>query len=119
MSFVIKALPSGSFERLYGAGEETLRAAGARRIRVDADPGFPCRVSLRDAAAGETVLLLNYTHHDHATPYRSSHAIFVREGAETASLNAGETPPAPFVSEGVRQRTRHDRRGLRRRRVVG
>ncbi|XQZ97724.1 DUF1203 domain-containing protein [Komagataeibacter rhaeticus] len=43
---------------------------------------FPDRIELRDAEPGETVLLLNYTHQPEQTPYRSSHAIFVREGAE-------------------------------------
>ncbi len=40
--------------------------------------------SVRDAEPGETMLLLNHVHQPADTPYRASHAIFVREGAEQA-----------------------------------
>ncbi len=58
-------------------------ALGARRFVADAKPGFPDRIEVRDAEPGESLLLLNYTHQPANTPYRASHAIFVREGAET------------------------------------
>jgi hypothetical protein len=38
------------------------------------------------------MLLLNYQHQDAATPYRSSHAIFVIDGAEDVELAPGEIP---------------------------
>jgi hypothetical protein len=37
-------------------------------------------------------LLLNYTHQPADTPYRASHAIFVREGADQAAEFVGEVP---------------------------
>jgi hypothetical protein len=37
-------------------------------------------VTLTDAEPGETVLLLNWEHQPAPTPFRASHAIFVREG---------------------------------------
>jgi hypothetical protein len=49
-------------------------------------------VSLRDAEVGERVILLNFEHLSGATPYRSSHAIFVRDGAVRARPEAGEIP---------------------------
>jgi hypothetical protein len=61
-------------------------------MTVDEKPGFPCRVSLEDAEIGETVLLLNYEHQAAASPYRSQHAIFVREGAEMARPGINEVP---------------------------
>ena len=39
---------------------------------------------MRDAEPGETVLLLNHVCQPADTPYRASHAIFVREGAAAA-----------------------------------
>ena len=39
-------------------------------------------MTLEDLAPGADVLLLNFEHLPVATPYRSRHAIFVREGAE-------------------------------------
>ena len=92
MPFQVMALPAEPFEHLFGQGDDTLRAHGARRITVDHHPGFPCRISLEDAAIGETVLLLNYEHQPVMSPYRSSHAIFVREGAVQARLRPDDVP---------------------------
>ena len=94
MSFRIHALPAAAFEALFGRSDDELAARGVLRRTVDAAPGYPCRVSLADAAVGETVLLLNYEHQSARTPYRASHAIFVREGAVQAHPAPGEVPEA-------------------------
>ena len=39
---------------------------------------------MRDAEPGETLLLVNFEHQPADTPYRSSHAVYVREGATDA-----------------------------------
>ena len=92
MDFQITALDAGQFRELYGLDNDALARRGVVRYVVDEKPGFPCRVSLVDAEVGETVLLLNFEHQPADTPYRSSHAIFVREGAETARLAKNEVP---------------------------
>ncbi len=92
MPFQISALPAEPFEHLLDQTDDALRAHGARRMVVDECPGFPCRVSLEDAAVGESVLLLNYEHQQAASPYQSSHAIFVRERAVQAQLQPNEVP---------------------------
>lgn len=89
--FRISALPVSKFVHLFGRNDEELRALGVI-ARVADGPGYPCRVSMRDAQAGERVLLMNHQHQDADTPFRSSHAIFVIDGAEEAQLEAGETP---------------------------
>jgi len=71
---------------------DALLAAGAIRVRADAKPGFPCRVSLKDAEPGESLLLLNHVSHDVATPFRSAYAIYVREGVAAAPDYVDETP---------------------------
>jgi hypothetical protein len=87
MSYRISGLPLTDFQPLFGLADLDLAARGVIRMPVTAKPGFPCRITLEDAEPGETVLLLNYQHQDAATPYRSSHAIFVREAAtETATV---------------------------------
>ena len=80
MSFRITGLPSEPFEHLYGKSSSELAELGVERHIAKAKPGFPDRVSLRDAEPGETVLLLNHEHQSARTPYRASHAIFVIEG---------------------------------------
>jgi Protein of unknown function (DUF1203) len=70
-----------------------LAQAGAIRVTAAADKGWPCRVSLNDAGAGESLILLNHISHDVATPYRSSYAIYVRENAVESAEYVDQTPP--------------------------
>lgn len=92
MSYVISGLDPAPFQRFYGLPDEALAAAQIVRMSADSNPGFPCRVTLEDADIGEPLLLLNYEHLPDASPYRSRHAIFVREGAETPALYIDEIP---------------------------
>ena len=92
MSFRITGLSPEPFRHLYGLDTVELARRGVQRLAVDACPGFPDRIELRDAEPGESVLLLNYEHQPAATPYRASHAIFVREGA-TAACDVIDTIP--------------------------
>lgn len=92
MSFQITGLPLSQFSALFSMSDEELARQGAMRVTADEHPGFPCRVSLRDAEIGEKLILLNYEHLPVATPYRSSHAIYVRESAAEAQLAIDEVP---------------------------
>jgi len=92
MNFRVSGLPLAPFAPLFGLSTAELAQHGAVRHTADACPGFPCRVSLQDAEAGETLLLLNYEHLAVATPYRSRYAIYVRERAEEARLAINEVP---------------------------
>ena len=92
MTFRISGLQPDAFRHLFDQSDESLAELGVLRYVVTEKPGFPCRVTLQDAEPGSTVLLLNYTHQDAATPYRASHAIFVGENAHAAEVAAGEVP---------------------------
>ena len=92
MSFRITGLDPAPFRHLYGLSDEALAAQGAVRYVADKKPGFPDRIELRDLEPGETALLLNFAHQPADTPYRATHAIFVREGAEAAFAAVGEVP---------------------------
>jgi predicted deacetylase len=92
MRFRIAGLSPDLFRHLFGLSDEALAMQAAKRIVVDEQPGFPDRIEMRDAAVGETMLLVNYTHQPADTPYRASHAVFVREGAETAYDRLDEVP---------------------------
>lgn len=93
MGFQVTGLPAAEFSVLMSMSDEELEARGARRVTADRYPGFPCRVSLVDAAPGETLLLLNYEHLSVAGPYRSRYAIYVREQARDARFAVNEVPP--------------------------
>lgn len=78
-----ESLAPGPFSALFELGDAELARRGARRFIVPADPGigYPCRVSLAFATAGEEVLLVNHRHLDLATtPYRAEGPVFVRRG---------------------------------------
>lgn len=88
----ISGLNPSEFSHLYGLDEESLRAGGALRVKADKRPGYPCRITLTDAEPGSDLLLLNYLHQDADTPYRSSHAIFVKEHADSCAIFENEIP---------------------------
>jgi hypothetical protein len=84
MTYRIRGLERGQFDRFFAMDDAGLAAHNARRVRAAADKGFPCRVSLRDADEGDELLLVHHVNHDVATPYRNAFAIYVRENADTA-----------------------------------
>lgn len=90
--FTITGLDPTPFADLFGLDDETLAERGVVRMAVTAKPGFPCRVTLEDAEIGEPMLLLNHEHLPVDTPYRSRHAIFVRDGAESVAHFADTVP---------------------------
>jgi hypothetical protein len=92
MPFQISGLPRAEFEPLFALTDVELAERAIVRRIVDEFPGFPCRVSLEDARPGERVLLLNYEHLPVASPYRSGHAIYVRETAQDAHPLRNEVP---------------------------
>jgi len=92
MSYVVQGIDPAPFRRLYGLSDEALAAEQVVRFTVEKKPDAPCRVELADVEPGETVLLVNYAHLPVASPYRSAHAIFVREGAEVAARFENEVP---------------------------
>jgi hypothetical protein len=91
-NFRITGLDPKQFSHLFGLSDNELAAQGAVRYVVDEKPGFPDRVEMRDLDIGERAILINYTHLDSSSPYRSSHAIFVREGAQAAYDVTNEIP---------------------------
>jgi len=84
MAYRIKGLDPESFRKFFGLSDDELARNGVVRYTADSHPGFPDRVAMRDLEIGETALLLNHEHLPVASPYRSCHAIFVHEGADTA-----------------------------------
>lgn len=92
MTYRITGLDPQTFNELRGAGKETLAIRGAVRMMAHACPGYPCRVSLIDAAIRESVLLLPHRL-GRRGPFAFSYAIFVREQAMEAASYKDEVPP--------------------------
>lgn len=92
MDYQITSLELGDFTHLFGLDEHALSKLGVQRMTVTAKPGYPCRITLEDAEIGESVLLLNYEHLPVDSPYRSAHALFVRENATESARFQNEIP---------------------------
>jgi hypothetical protein len=91
-TFRLSPLPREAFAGLFELDDAALAAHNAVRVIADETPGFPCRVSLREAAVGEKLLLLRFTHHDVSSPYAGSGPVYVREDALAAQPTNGEIP---------------------------
>jgi hypothetical protein len=96
MSYRVLGLSPQPFRPLFDLPDDELHRRGACRVIVD-DPRLPCRVSLAHAALGEELLLLNFEHQPANTPYRSTHAIYVRKVAQQA-FEAVDTVPEVLSS---------------------
>jgi hypothetical protein len=94
MSFRITGLSPEPFRPLFELSDEELATRNIRRYVADTTARLPDRIEIRDARPGERLLLLNYVHQPARTPYQASHAIFVREGAETPFDRIDEVPQA-------------------------
>ena len=90
MTYRIAGLDPAPYKPLFKLSDEELSKRRAVRMRVTG-PGFPCRVSLIDRPAGESILLLNHVSHEVANPYRASHAIFVADTERAEFID--EVPP--------------------------
>lgn len=97
-SFQIVGLSPLPFEPLFALSAEALAARGIRRVRAAASPGYPCRIGLEDAEAGDELLLLPFEHQPANSPYRASGPIYVKVGARQRTMATGEVP------ESVRRR---------------
>jgi hypothetical protein len=93
-SFVCIGLPAAPFAPLFALDDAQLHARGARRVRADQTPGFPCRISLEDAQPGEDLLLLHYLYQPADTPYRAAGPIYVRRHVQTAMVAPDHVPDA-------------------------
>jgi len=92
MDYTITSLDLNDFRHLFGLDDKTLAEQNVQRMTVTGKPGYPCRVTLEDAEIGESVLLLNYEHLPVESPYRSAHALFVRENATASTSFENEVP---------------------------
>lgn len=101
MSFVITGLPIEDFRPLFALSDAALAGRGILRRTADADRGFPCRLTLADARAGDSLLLMNYEHQPAPTPFRASHAIFLNETATETARYVDEIAPALAAREHI------------------
>lgn len=94
MTFHIRGLDPAAFAPLFDLSDAELAARGMLRRFADEPIGFPCRVSLDDAAVDDELVLLCYEHHAVPSPYRGTGPIYVRRAASAAWDAVDRVPPA-------------------------
>ncbi len=92
MKYRIEGIDATAFSHHFNLTDHQLTEANVIRCIADAEHAFPCRVSLLDAAIGESLLLINYQHQPANNAYQSRHAIYVNENATTAAVFENEIP---------------------------
>jgi hypothetical protein len=92
MTYRIAGLAPEPFAALFALSEAELAERGARRVTADSPFGFPCRVSLQDAAPGDELVLVNHVSHDVAGPFRTTYGIYVRRDAVPSPAYVDEAP---------------------------
>ena len=101
-SFRLSGLAPEPFAPLFRLSDRQLAARGIRRIIASAPLGYPCRVSLEDAAVGDELLLLSFEHlpgssslatSSAVSPYRAAGPIFVARGRSRGVAAVDEVPP--------------------------
>lgn len=102
MTYMIRGLDPQNFASLFDLDDDALAAINASRVTATADHGFPCRISLENARAGEELILLHHTSHDVANPYRSAYAIFVRRNVQAARYR--DATPSVFEDRMIAMR---------------
>ena len=91
-TFQLVGIEHEQFEPLFELSDAELASQGIVKHIANSGSGFPCRVSLEDAAAGDELLLLHYRHHSVGSPYRASGPIYVRRGQTKRVLIPGLVP---------------------------
>jgi len=89
--FVIRPLAGELLEQLNN-GTTVFNGNPVKSVRADASPGYPCRLSLKDAAPGEELFLVSHSPFTSANPYRETGPVFIRKNAQTAKLVANQLP---------------------------
>lgn len=92
MTYRLQGLDPTPFAPLFALSDAALVAHRATRAEAQSATGYPCRVSLEDAAVGDALMLVNHVSLDGSTPFRASHAIYVREGVEQSTVYEDRLP---------------------------
>ncbi|MBL4659634.1 MAG: DUF1203 domain-containing protein [Alcanivoracaceae bacterium] len=92
IKFQIKAIKHNEVQHLFSLTNDELSKYNAKRILVNEKPGYPCRVSLKEANIGETIITFPYNHHDVDSPYNATGPIFIRDNVQTATPKVNVIP---------------------------
>ena len=94
MAFIIQGLDPSLFGSLFDQKQAAPSPNRGTVYQVDAQPGFPCRISLDDVPIGEEVMLVSYQHHAADTAYAQCGPIFISAKPALPGRYVDDIPPA-------------------------
>jgi len=94
MNFQIHSLAVTPFDAFFKMNDKQLQTHNIVKSIVQEANSTPCRISLKDAEVGATVLLLNHQHLQGETPFQASHAIFVTQDVQRSCPEVNQVPRA-------------------------
>jgi len=104
MSYRISGLDPRKFQPLFELNDETLKERSVGRIKVEQEPGYPCRITLRDASIGERDRIELSTSTGQFT-LQSRRTHFCPRGRRTCCMLRGRNPTdveaASAVNSGI------------------
>jgi Protein of unknown function (DUF1203) len=92
MNYRIRGIDPAPFQRYFAMSDAELERHSASRTIANESPGYPCRVSLEDAPAGEELILISHEHQAASSPYRAAGPIYVRRSATETAVLTNEVP---------------------------
>lgn len=94
MAFIIQGLDPSLFGSVSSQKQAEAEIYDRTAYDVDESPGYPCRITLRDADFGQKVALVSYRHHAADTPFAQEGPIFITIGPVEPGCFVDEIPPA-------------------------
>ena len=94
MHYRVTGIDPTPLQAYFAMTDAQLATLGMVRTVVDESPGFPCRVSLNDAAIGEELLLLSYQHQPAHSPYQAAGPVFVGRSLTRPATFIDTVPPS-------------------------
>jgi hypothetical protein len=91
--FQIKPISDQQLRQIEN-GATSVYGNPVQKIVVDQSPGYPCRLSLKDAKVGEEVYLFSHRPFEGQNPYCEIGPVFVHAEATQARLAPNEIPDA-------------------------
>jgi hypothetical protein len=89
--FLIEPI-SSLVQQTLQQGATQLHGNPVETVIADANPGYPCRLSLLDAQEGEELYLFSHSPFSAANAYRETGPVFIRKNAIPADLKINELP---------------------------
>jgi hypothetical protein len=108
MPFQISGLAGSNFKNFFELSDAQLKQSGMSKVIVDADFGYPDRISLEDVPIGTELILLNFEHQPEPSAFQSKGPIFVSRSSSSITKTLQNEIPASMAERTMSLRAYND-----------